>query len=358
MDWSSLIDSIEPLEGTRLDPEVMAGIEAARRKGGLGAAGGRLDLHVPSFKHFESSEIPACSAQRWPAVSVTGGDCALQCDHCRAEILKPMLPARTPAELWRAARDAASRGARGLLLSGGSNRANEVVYEPFLEVIRRIKDELGGLTVAVHTGLLDDERARGLEQAGVDVAMLDIIGSQDTLTRVYHLKRSVDDFEEALAALGRTRMRVVPHVVVGLHYGCLLGEWRALEMIARQRCDALVLVVAMPFYASPRRPFATPDPHAAARLFLDARQALPDLPVLLGCARPPGAVRVQLDIYAVLAGLDGIAHPSDGVVELARRLGREVRLHPSCCSIPVVEPALAAKPDGERAIRAEAGAGR
>ncbi len=358
MDWSSLIDFIEPLEGIRVDPDVLAAIEAVQQQSGRGAAGGRLDLHVPTFKHFESSEIPVCSAPHWPAVSVTGGDCALQCDHCRAEILKPMLPARAPGELWHVARSAASRGARGLLLSGGSNRANEVVYDPFLEVIRRIKDELGGLTVAVHTGLLDDLRARGLEQAGVDVAMLDVIGSQDTITQVYHLERSVSDFEAALAALGRTRMRVVPHVVIGLHYGHLLGEWRALEIIERHRCDALVLVVVMPFYASRRRPFATPDPHATGRFFLSARQALPDLPVLLGCARPPGAVRVQLDVYAVLAGLNGIAHPSDGVVELARRLGREVRLHPSCCSIPMLEPALAARPDGGWAIRAEARAGR
>ena len=53
-------------------------------------------------------------------------------------------------------------------------------------------------------------------------------------------------------------MQVVPHIVIGLHYGRILGEARALDIVARHRVHSLVLVVVMPFYAKPGT-FATPS---------------------------------------------------------------------------------------------------
>jgi hypothetical protein len=84
---------------------------------------------------------------------------------------------------------------------------------------------------------------------------------------------------------------------------------------------------------------------------MDAREALPDIPLLLGCARPAGGVKAQLDSYAVMAGLNGIAHPADGMVELAVRLGREVRVTPACCSIALGDEVLAL--DGGEGLRVD-----
>jgi hypothetical protein len=61
---------------------------------------------------------------------------------------------------------------------------------------------------------------------------------------------------------------------------------------------------------------------------------------------------VEIDAYAVMAGLNGIAHPSDGTVELAARLGREVRVTPACCSIAVGDEVLALA-DGAGAARVD-----
>jgi hypothetical protein len=97
----------------------------------------------------------------------------------------------------------------------------------------------------------------------------------------------------------------------------------------------------MPFYAPAHRAFETVPSRVVGRFFLDARAQLPDLPLLLGCARPPGRAKIEIDAYAVMAGLNGIAHPSDGTVELAVRLGREVRVTPACCSIAVGDEVLA-----------------
>lgn len=329
-DWLALARRVDSLSASGFDPALVAEFQRYR------APSAPIRFYAPSFKTYASSEIAACGGSAWPAVSVTGAECKLQCDHCKGRLLESMIPARRPEDLWRVASEQAMAGARGMLLSGGSNHRDEVDYGPFYPVLRRIKDCFPAFKIAVHAALADRDAARRMEDAGIDVAMLDVIGAQDTLTQVYHLRRPVEDFERTLEHLVATRLKVVPHVVLGLHYGRFLGEWNALEMIRRHPPAALVLVVVMPFYAAPARPFVTPDSVQIGRFFLDARRALPDIPLLLGCARPPGRAKAQIDSYAVMAGLDGIAHPADGVVELAARLGREVGLSPACCSMAAV----------------------
>ena len=244
-----------------------------------------------------------------------------------------MIPALHPEDLDRRVRDMiALRGLSGFLLSGGSDRRNEIRYERFLPVLEGLKRDFPHLEIAVHSALLDAPRARGLEAAGVDTVMLDVIGAEATIREVYHLDRRVEDFEETLALLCATSMKVVPHVVIGLHFGRLLGEARAVEIVARHDVDSLVFVVIMPFYAAPGT-FATPATADVGRIFLDGRRRMGDRDVLLGCARPAGMHKRVTDAYAVMAGLDAIAFPADGAVELAGRLARPVERQTACCSM-------------------------
>jgi uncharacterized radical SAM superfamily protein len=333
-DWLAIARRIEALEDIELDPAL---VRAMRERANRARP---IRFFTPSFKAYSSPEISACGRSLWPAISVTGAECALQCDHCRARILEPLIPARTPEALWRIVNEQIAAGAKGMLLTGGSNLRDEVEYGPFYPVLRRVKDAYPDFRIAIHTALVDERIARAMERAGVDCAMMDVIGAQDTVAQVYHLRRPVSDFERSLGCLKATSMKVVPHIVIGLHYGRLLGEWNALEIVRRHLPDALVLVVVMPFFAPAHRPFATPDARAVGRFFLEARAALPELPLLLGCARPAGADKAKIDAYAVMAGLDGIAHPAEGAVELALRLGREAQVRAACCSMGVGEAVL------------------
>ncbi len=342
-DWLHTTHRVEALEDLDLDAALIGDMQG--RWAALPAparSGAAINFYTPTFKSYQSSEIKDCGKSAWPAVSITGGDCKLQCDHCKAKILEPMIPATTPEDLWRVVNGIIEQGGQGMLLTGGSNHRNEVEYGDYWPVVRRIKDEFPDFKIASHTALMDEDMARCMEQAGIDAAMMDVIGAQDTITQVYHLRRTVEDFEDTLDVLvNKTRMKVVPHIVVGLHYGHLLGEWNALEMLQRHLPDAVVLVVVMPFYAPSSRPFLTPEASEVGRFFMDARTALPQTPLLLGCARPPGVHKFQIDTYAVMAGLNGIAHPSDGMVELAARLDRKVRVTPACCSIAVGDEVMA-----------------
>ena len=338
--WVKVINNIETLEDLILDTHLVNEMESFSQ---YPAFSGRsfINFYTPTFKSYQTSEITSCGKNSWPAVSITGGDCKLQCDHCKAKILEPMISAKTPGKLWATVNKIVEDGGQGMLLTGGSNHLNQVEYDDYYPIIRRIKDEFPAFKIAMHTALVNNDIAQCMEQSGIDAAMMDVIGSQDTITQVYHLRRSVEDFEATLESLVATKIKVVPHIVIGLHYGLLLGEWNALEIIRRHLPDAVVLVVVMPFYAPDNRPFETPEAHAVGRFFLDARSILEGTPLLLGCARPAGLVKTQIDSYAVMAGLNGIAHPADGMVELAARLGRNIKITPACCSIAVGEEVMA-----------------
>jgi hypothetical protein len=329
MSWLESIGGIEEYEDVALDAALVADLERAA----AGTASRPIRFSTPTFKDYASTELKGCSKNSFPSFSITAGACGLNCDHCRAEILKPMLAATSPAMLDQKVRHlVATQDLQGFLLSGGSNRRNEIPYERFYPVVEKLKRDFPYLSIAIHTALTDEAGARAMEAAGVDTAMMDVIGADETIREVYHLDRPVADFEATLAALTTTSMKVSPHIVIGLHYGRVLGEPNALDIVSRYPVEALVLVVVMPFYAAPGL-FAVPDTADVGRIFGEARRRLHDRQVLLGCARPPGLHKRAVDAYAVMAGLDGIAFPADGVVGVARAIGRPFHQEHACCSI-------------------------
>ena len=328
-DWIKVARGIEALEDAPFDEDMVERLQ----KGADFSALRPIRFSTPTFKEFSSEELSGCSKNSFPAFSITAGACALMCDHCEANILDPMIPATSPEMLEEKVRDLVLlQNLQGFLLSGGSNRRNEIAYERFYPVIEKLKTEFPHLRIAIHSALLDEARAKRMETAGVDTAMMDVIGAQETIRDVYHLDRSVDDFEATLASLCSTSMEVVPHIVIGLHYGRTMGEANALDICARHGIHALVLVVVMPFYAKTGT-FSAPATRDVGEIFLEARQRLANKQVLLGCARPPGMARRVIDSYAVMAGLDGIAFPADGMVALADVIGRPYHQEHACCSI-------------------------
>lgn len=331
MGWLAKLTEVEALEDAGFDPSLVARLERAS----CGQAPRPIRFSTPTFKEYASGELTGCAKNSFPAFSITGGACALDCDHCQAKILGPMIPAADPQTLDRKVRDLVLlQDLQGFLLSGGSNRRNEIKYERYYPVVERLKRDFPHLKIAVHSALLDAARARRMEGAGVDTAMMDVIGAQETIRDVYHLDRGVADFEATLAALCSTKMEVVPHIVIGLHYGRLLGETDALDIVSRHAVHSLVLVVVMPFYGREGM-FATPATGDVGQIFLHARARVPDRPVLLGCARPAGMHKRVTDAYAVMAGLDGIAFPAEGAVAVAKAIGRPFTQQHACCSVKI-----------------------
>lgn len=329
MAWLDALAGIEDLEDAEFDASLVRDLELRA----TGKEPRPIRFSTPTFKEYSSTELKGCGKNSFPAFSITAGACGLNCDHCQKKILEPMIPATHPAMLDEKVRHLVeTEGLNGFLLSGGSNKRNEIPYGRYLPVVEKLKKDFPDLRIAIHSALLDEQRAKAMESAGVDTVMMDVIGAAETIKEVYKLDRPVDDFEETLAALCSTSMEVTPHIVIGLHYGQILGEANALDIVSRYPVTALVLVVIMPFYAKPGT-FVTPDTTDVGRMFAEARARLPDKQVLLGCARPPGMHKRVTDAYAIMAGLDGIAFPADGAVSVAHTIGRPFEQAHSCCSI-------------------------
>lgn len=329
MNWHDGLQGIEALEDAEFDPQIVADMQA----NAANILNREIRFSTPTFKEYETSELSGCGKNSFPAFSITAGGCALNCDHCQKKILEPMIPATKPEMLDQKVRDLVLlQNLQGFLLSGGSNKRNEINYDRYLPVVENLKRDFPHLKVAIHTALLDEAAAKRMESAGVDTAMMDVIGADETIKQVYKLDRPVEDFEATLAALTSTKMDISPHVVVGLHYGQILGEERAFDICARYDIKALVLVVIMPFYAKPGT-FTVPSTSDVGRIFLESRKRMGEKQVLLGCARPAGMHKRITDAYAVMAGLDGIAFPADGALATCKMIGRAHHQEHACCSI-------------------------
>lgn len=292
---------------------------------------GQIHFYAPGLKGYRTSEYGTQDAAAFVSVSVTGASCALQCDHCQSRVLEGMLPVNGEG-LFAQAQAFAARGARGILVSGGCDRQGRVPLLRHVADLARIRAELG-LKVRVHPGLPDEETSAALGGLDLDGAMLDVIGAEETIREVYHLEVGVEAYAAALERLDRHGVPLVPHVILGLHYGRMVGEWRALEMIARHRPKLLVLVVLMPLYGTPMAAVAPPPVEQIGAFFRTAREAFPDVPVHLGCARPIGPLKTAIDRLAVDAGFDGIAYPAEGIVAYAQGQGRDPRFHDACCGV-------------------------
>ena len=290
----------------------------------------KIRFYAPSFIYYKSNYY--CSSPTdFPSISITGSSCALKCKHCGGKVLNTMFPAPTPEKLVDICANLKSRGALGCLISGGCLPDGSVPLLKFMGAIAKIKHELG-LTIVVHTGITDLSMARELKEAGVDAALIDIIGSDETIREIYQLNVRIEDYDQSLRALYEVKVPVVPHVLVGLHYGRLEGELHALEMISKYEPSALIIIAFMPIHGTPMENVSPPLPEDITRVLVTARLMMPETPVVLGCMRPKGKHRIKTDMLAIKSGVHAIAFPTNEAVQLAESMGLEIAFSSLCCS--------------------------
>jgi uncharacterized radical SAM superfamily protein len=307
----------------------LEGLIAASRRRSWDLFGKTIKFYAPSFVRYQTAHYTA-PVKAFPSISITGSSCALRCQHCTGKVLETMIPATTPHDLLRVCRSLKAQGCTGCLISGGCLPNGTVPLERFVEPIRTIKEELG-LKVIVHTGVIREPTAYALKAAGVDAALLDVIGSDDTIREVYNLDVGIADYDSSLQALQRSGLPFIPHVIVGLHHGKLKGEFSALDLIAKYDPAALVIIALIPLSGTPMGSVDPASPAEIVEVIAQARLKL-HAPIALGCMRPQGPHRVKTDTLAVEAGINAIAYPTSEAVALARTLGLENDFSPQCCS--------------------------
>jgi len=273
-------------------------------------------MRLERFERVIQFDYPLDTA----VVSLTGAHCALDCAHCGRHYLQHMIP------IWEAA-NRVSATVPSVLISGGCDAQGRVPVLPHLAEVAALRP---GRQLNWHVGLIGEAEAQAIAPY-VDVISLDFVGDNETIQQVYGLDKTVADYIASYQLL-RAHARVAPHITIGLCGGELGHERPALARLAQLGLDALVFLVFMPTpgtrYAD-RRP---PEVVQVATILAEARLYFPNAPIYLGCMRPKGRYRDELDPLAVRAGVNKIVSPARPAVRLAERLGLAVVRDRQCCA--------------------------
>ena len=286
-----------------------------------------------TFYHPGMFKYNGCWGE-YPAISITGSHCELQCDHCQSKILESMISATTPDELIRKCKKIEEMGNTGCLISGGSRFDGTIPWKDFIPALKTIK-KTTNLFLSIHSGIIDVQTAKQLKDAGIDQALIDVIGDDETIEKIYHASFGIEKIEESLDALKTADISIIPHIVVGLHYGQIRGEYNAIEMIKKYDPEVLVIVSLMALSGTSIKNSMLPTSEEIAHVIATAKISMADVPISLGCAR--NRADHKIDCLAVDCGVNRIAIPSEEAIKKAEEYSLTIKWKKTCCSIPINE---------------------
>ncbi len=276
------------------------------------------------------------TGNRFPAISLTGGSCALSCKHCEGHMLDGVHWARKNKELVRKVVSFEKRGALGCLITGGCRPDGTVPIDEFTDAIMTLKRETG-LFLLAHTGIIDYSSAKALKEAGLDGVSLDIVGNAMTTKKVYGIEIGPEKYKSSLVSLEKVGFEVIsPHICVGLDFGNVFHELEALEIISSIAPTTIEIIALMPIRGTPMENFL-PNPMDVAKIIAIAQLCFPKTPITLGCAHSRGSGRAQIEELALNAGVSSIALPTPKTEKLALEMGYDTTKIETCCAVPGIQ---------------------
>ncbi|MFA4647448.1 radical SAM protein [Pyrococcus kukulkanii] len=271
----------------------------------------KLKVYIPGIK--------------FPSISVTGNYCYLNCAHCGRHYLKGMMKV-TRKSLVERCIEMEREGYAGCLLSGGMDERLKVPLDKFKEEIKEIKERTK-LKINAHVGFVDESDLDWLKY--VDVVSLDFVGNDDVIRRVYKVNKSVEDYLRILDILTSNGIEVAPHITIGLDFGRVHWEFKAIDMLINYPIKVLVLDVLIPTPGTEMANVEKVPVDVAIEVVKYARERF-EGELSIGCMRPFGRWREEFDKKAIIVGIDRITNPPRKVIEWAKSI-RDVEVHYECC---------------------------
>lgn len=253
-------------------------------------------------------------------ITLTGQSCDLDCAHCGGHYLEHMTPMEEAEEVLK------KKGSQSCLISGGCDHKGTV---PLAEQIKFLEKLKGEYRLNSHLGLATQEEIEEVSKH-VDVVSFDFVSDEETIREVYNLPHTAQDYIDCYKAL-REKTTVFPHICIGLKGGEIKGEYRTLEILEEIGAEALVFIVFIPTKGTRYANKQAPDLEEVGKLLATARIKFPNIPIYLGCMRPKGRYRGELDLLAVKCGVNKIVIPAPTAVRYVEELGWEIVRGQECC---------------------------
>jgi len=272
------------------------------------------------------------TGNNYPALSLTGEKCELMCKHCKAELLKRLIPIQNNEELIKVCINLEKNGAIGCLLTGGCDINARVPILDYIDGVREIKRRTN-LSLVAHTGPVEVEEVSLLKDAGLDGILLDIVGSVETTKEIYGIKISKKRYRDSLIACQNSGIKIIsPHVCVGLHDGKLKHELNALDIIKSIEPTTIVIIALMPLIKTEMKSVRV-EAKDVAKIISIAKLMFPRVRITLGCAKSSGEERARIDELGIKAGVSSVALPTERAIETVKKLGYGIREVKTCCGV-------------------------
>lgn len=251
-------------------------------------------------------------------ITMTGKECDLDCAHCGGKYLEHMTTVEEAESKIR------SEGSTSCLISGGCTHHGKVDID-----VRSIESAIDGLKVNSHVGLISEEEMQKLATF-VDCISFDFLVDDDTIREVYHLEKTGQDYINTYQML-RKYAKVMPHICIGLKGGEIKGEYQAIDTLVELGADGLVFIIFIPTKGTAYADRQPPALEEVVEVLTYAREKFPTVPIHLGCMRPTGRYRAEVDYFAVDAGINKLVNPTPPAVRRAEELGYEIVVERDCC---------------------------
>ena len=305
-----------------------------------------IALNFTSHNHPDRQLKFYAPGKAFPSISISGSQCALDCEHCDKKYLHHMLGAETPEKLKTVLAQLLNRGVIGTLLSGGCDADGKVHLLDFEETIIDFKKSVVGKKFFLnsHVGLVTDEEARKIQAMGIDTVSYDLNLDPKVITEIFHLPHTPQQYKESFRALLKAKVRTIPHILIGENFGKIGKEVEALRFLHNLSAEfsegytpeLIVFIVMIPprtkGSVDPR--FSLISPAEVAKTILIAQTLFPHSDLSLGCMRPYGSYSFTMEKWAILAGTHSVVKPTAKTRHWAEEEGYTQRFFAACCLIP------------------------
>ena len=280
-------------------------------------------------------------------VSITGSTCQLMCSHCRGFLLKDMIDINDFHEDEKIIKTSAGRFMQvidyfgednvcGMLVSGGFDSSGRLPLDvKIMDELAKVKElKADSVKVIMHLGFINAEEIRLLQNSAIDGVLVNIFSDMYSIKEVYNLKGlSPHDFYMNLRNIKNAGIKVSPHLILGL--GCrgnIEGEFISIDEISKIGTDSLVFAIEKKLTKNHRNDYKEVRIQDIVRLYEYARKLMPQTPLALGCARPPGAFSEELEMELIKRGIDSIAFPSEKAIDFALENNLSFCFKEQCCA--------------------------
>ncbi len=255
------------------------------------------------------------------AISTTGDNCNLSCAHCNGHYLKNMTPINDYKSKIK------TKNISSFLLSGGCSFEGDVPINRNIETIKKLKEE--GYKLNAHLGLMDKKSIENVCKY-IDIVSFDLVFDKETIKEVYKIDKNKKDYIKAYEAI-REVTEVAPHICIGLKGGQIKGEYDIINYLSQNPPKKVTFIVLIPTKNTEYENVSPPDLQKVCDVLCEARINLPNTEINLGCMRPRGKYRKELDELAIMCGINKIVLPSNNAKAKAIDMNMTIEETKECC---------------------------